>query len=248
MKKFTFSNILILFGFMLFGIACQSENNGPLQPIPVDLDKKYKFAVDDATIMEESELFSALTPINDENPNLIWQGTGADKRLLVVSLVKYKSSYPVGDTVSTWWGETWITVAPEIKSWFKGKKITMGMEQLRAEQLLGLPYNSGNNWAVEMWVKPSDLYRPSYDNEITDTKVELHFPPNTDSTYIKWFNDNIVSSYYPALNKKAYPWTRLGYTYDWGNPYSEIGLSEFVVKKNSKIIVKTVSAAPEYLR
>jgi hypothetical protein len=37
-----------------------------------------------------------------------------------------------------------------------------------------------------------------------------------------------------------YPWTRLGYTYDWGSSITEIGLSEFVIKKNSQIIVHEV--------
>ena len=27
-----------------------------------------------------------------------------------------------------------------------------------------------------------------------------------------------------------YPWTRLGYTYDWGNPRNLVGLSEFVLR------------------
>jgi len=27
----------------------------------------------------------------------------------------------------------------------------------------------------------------------------------------------------------AYPWTRLGHTYDWGNSGSEIGPSEFII-------------------
>jgi hypothetical protein len=27
----------------------------------------------------------------------------------------------------------------------------------------------------------------------------------------------------------AYPWTRLGDTYGWGNPGSEIGPSEFII-------------------
>ena len=34
-----------------------------------------------------------------------------------------------------------------------------------------------------------------------------------------------------------FPWTRLGYTYDWGNSTSEIGLSEFVIKNNSQVTV-----------
>jgi hypothetical protein len=49
-----------------------------------------------------------------------------------------------------------------------------------------------------------------------------------------------------------YPWTALGYTYDWGNPGNHVGLSEFVVhgKKadGSKIAlgIKAVTATESY--
>lgn len=52
--------------------------------------------------------------------------------------------------------------------------------------------------------------------------------------YKGWFENRtqfIYSYPYPAVNAGAsmpYPWTRLGYTYDWGNP-NHIGLSEFVL-------------------
>jgi hypothetical protein len=36
-------------------------------------------------------------------------------------------------------------------------------------QLLGMPPNSNDTYFVEVWVKPSDLFRPSVDNEINDT-------------------------------------------------------------------------------
>jgi hypothetical protein len=51
---------------------------------------------------------------------------------------------------------------------------------------------------------------------------------------------------------KPYPWTSLGYTYDWGNPFTHVGLSEFVVngkKSNgSKISVgiKAVTPTADY--
>ena len=35
--------------------------------------------------------------------------------------------------------------------------------------------------------------------------------------------------------KRPRIWTQLGYTYDWGNPYNEIGVSEFVVKPGTTI-------------
>ena len=45
---------------------------------------------------------------------------------------------------------------------------------------------------------------------------------------------------------KGYPWSRLGYTYDWGNPESEVGLSEFVVAAKSKVVIEKVYSNAEY--
>jgi hypothetical protein len=45
---------------------------------------------------------------------------------------------------------------------------------------------------------------------------------------------------------KGYPWTRLGYTYDWGNPESEVGLSEFVVAAGSTVSIEAVSDNETY--
>ncbi|MFA5771340.1 MAG: hypothetical protein WC974_01225 [Thermoplasmata archaeon] len=221
-----------------------STNQATQTPTPqLTLDQMYQNAVRDAMVAEQSEIYNNLTAITDTNPNLIWQGSGGNKTVLVVTWTKYNSSYPVGTNVTTWWGETWVTAVPEIKIFFQKRANISENRTLRAEQLLGLPKDKGNLYFIEMWVKTSDLFRPTPDNEINDTIAELNFPASADLNYTTWFNDNIIYSYYA----KQFPWTRLGYTYDWGNPQSEIGLSEFVIKKNATVNVNAVIPTNEYL-
>jgi hypothetical protein len=52
---------------------------------------------------------------------------------------------------------------------------------------------------------------------------------------------------YMALNGNAtFPWTRLGYTYDWGSSFvyegslPGVGASEFVIKQGAEIYVERV--------
>lgn len=225
-----------------------SINGGPSQftgtlAVTNELNQTYINAVDDAMIVKNSEISSNLTPITENNSNLIWQGNGSDKRVLVVVWTKYKSSYPVGENVTTYWGETWVTVAPELKKYFKAHYVPKQYSRLRVAQLLGLPSDSKNDYFVEVWVKPQDLFRPSPDNEINDTTAQQDFPSSVDPSYKEWFNNNILDAYFP----KKYPWTRLGYTYDWGNPHSHVGLSEFVIKNNSEIIVKSMQTTNDYI-
>jgi len=109
---------------------------------------------------------------------------------------------------------------------------------------LGLPPNASNSVFVEFWVNPDDLFRPAADCEIGDTSAQLSFPDNATAEYKAWFDSNIIYSYYPM----QYPWTRLGYTYDWGSSESHVGLSEFVLAQNSTVTVKSVTPTGEYLK
>jgi hypothetical protein len=207
------------------------------------LAKNYKVAVIDAMVAEESEICSTLVAITPNNNYLNW----SNGYVLVVTWTKYCSGYSVGDTISLSWGETWVTAVPELKDWYKRNPVPHDKLTLRTEQLLGLPVNSHDSCFVELWAKPDDLFRPAYNNEINTKLSGNNFPVNVSSGYVTWFNNNIIASYFPPNGSYKYPWTRLGYTYDWGNPSTKIGLSEFVLKKNSKVIIKSKLPTKDYI-
>jgi len=110
-------------------------------------------------------------------------------------------------------------------------------------QLLGLQPFTVETAFVEFWVKPEELYRPCPDNETSDTACELNLPQDVDQEYRTWFNHTRAFQYSDCkdtvFNELGYPWTQLGYTYDWSpdNP-SHVGLSEFVIRRNSIIYVR----------
>jgi hypothetical protein len=236
-----FFAIGIILGAGLFQLYLGLNQAGSA-PI-LSLDQMYKNAIDDAIITKPSEIYGGLTAIVESNGNLSWQGDPGSQRVLVVTFTKYASSYPVGETLNTTWGETWVTVVPEIKTFFKDHVNSGSNVTLRALQLLGLPPNNSNTYFVEMWANPQSLFRPTPDNEINDTVADLSFPSSATTEYKTWFNNNIIYSYYP----EKYPWTRLGYTYDWGTNASHVGLSEFVLKQNSLIMVQSVTTTLDYL-
>jgi len=97
---------------------------------------------------------------------------------------------------------------------------------------------------VEIWANPDDILRPSPDPEITDYEAELDFPKWVDTQYRDWFNELKSESY----GENGYPWTRLGYTCDWGNPKSEIGLSEFIIMPGSTVKIQSVTGTLDYSR
>jgi hypothetical protein len=119
---------------------------------------------------------------------------------------------------------------------------------MRLRQILGLTPTSTVTAFVEFWVTPAQIFRPAPDNEVTDTTAGLTMPADTEPWYRLWFNTTRAAQYFQSAEPKhdAYPWTQLGYTYDWGNPGRPRGVSEFVIKNNSTITVNAITAIAAY--
>lgn len=228
---------LVFVSILVLAVGSYSTDNCPCY------DFFYRGAVFNAMLPEEVDICNNLTPITESNNNLSWQGQGADKRVLMVVWTKYPGSYPVGQSVRNSWGDTWVTVYPELQTYFKNHPAGDQDLRLQVAQLLGMPPNTNDTYFVELWVKPADLFRPSADNEINDTVSQLNFPDSATMSYKMWFLNNTKYSYFT----KRLPWTRLGYTYHWENNESKVGLSEFVIKKNSEVVVKSVVSTSDYL-
>ncbi|RXK84988.1 hypothetical protein EST62_07980 [Chlorobaculum sp. 24CR] len=236
-------SLMLLFLFSQLFAACASRQS------IVDHDalkQQYRAAVADAAVAEPSEISRNLVAIVPSNERLIWKNRNdsLNTRVLVVTWTNYngyddKVGQPV--TVSR---EIWVTTVPEVKNFCKQHE---PQSSLRLEQLLGLPPNNGKTRFVEMWVRPADLYRPSADPEITDSEAETDFrTPNkfieVSDEFKKWYNDLKAQSY----GENGYPWTRLGYTYDWGKEKNHVGMSEFVILPNSTVEINSVSSTGEY--
>jgi len=172
--------------------------------------------------------------------------------------------------------DSWVTVVPEMKKRFAFTTPSL----LRVVQLLGLPpsYAAAGDpreakYVMELWADPADLFRPCPDSEISDTACETAFPADpfrildlddkvwaTEGletpvfrTYTSWFNNRTRNVYTPTPSSDAYPWTRVGYTYDWGSPH-HVGMSEFVLhgrKTDGSTIsvgIHSVKTIGEYFR
>lgn len=200
---------------------------------------------------EKSHIYNGLVPITRQNKDLSWQTVDGEDYVLMVSWKGYIASYvPYKDTgyynTGNQW-PIWVTAAPQLLQRMKSERITDPNRRLK--ELLGLPPNSSYSYIVEFWVRPQDLFRPCPDNEITDNTCDLCFPANTDSTYMDWVSQTRISRYYPCDLFSQYPWTALGYTYDW-NPKNKthVGLSEFVIHNNANIKVAGIYSTEEYLK
>ena len=210
----------------------------------------YEKSLQNAMSPGPNKVYSNLVSITSKNNSLAWKNINGEEYILVVAWkedVSYFEPYLDSTYFNTGTHENWITTAPELLNRMKVESYTD--PTLRLKQLLGLPPNSSYKYFVEFWVRPTDLFRPCPDNEITDETCDLCFSKNTDSLYIKWINGNRISRYYNCGEFDNYPWTQLGYTYDW-NPTNtnHVGLSEFVIGKNKNIVVKEIYTTESYLQ
>ena len=228
--------ILMLLSILALGsISCSGLFSGDdaVAPQISTIAQQYNNAVVDS--MLKSDIYDKLTAIYSTNENLVWNADRSAIAVLSVMKPGREGTYsPVDKEITVLW-KSFITVLPELKN--KVKSAPYANLNLRVEQVLGLP-DTGYNYCVELWVKPADLFRPSPDPEIDDTVAELTYRTGTSQDHINWLNQHIYESYY-SISK--YPFTRLGYTYDWGGT-NKYGLSEFVIKQGAAIKVKAVAA------
>jgi hypothetical protein len=240
-------NLSFLFAILFIG-ACQTSKI--TSNTPNDNSCLYQEAILKAMSPNPDKAYANLVSINPQNQNLIWKNIKNEDYILVVTwksdTINYKTDkntgfYNTGERLN------WVTTAPELLQRMKKEKAED--VELRLKQLLGLPPVSVYNYFVEFWVKPKDLFRPCPDREITDNRCDLCFPNNNDSLYISWINDLRIKSYYQCELYNKYPWTQLGYTFDW-NPEnkSHIGLSEFVIERNKNVIINRIYTTKDYLR
>jgi hypothetical protein len=161
--------------------------------------------------------------------------------------------------------EIWVTAVPEVRDSCAGWDDPDLMMRMR--QLLGLRPADSIAWAVEMTVPVASLFRPTVDPSVTaiwpcpedqrgSGTCGLHFPAGTDTAHITWMANQMLSAWtlpdgYPfraGMEQRGlgYPWTRLGYTYNWHPGSPRYGASEYLVRRGAQVTVRSIASLPAY--
>jgi hypothetical protein len=156
--------------------------------------------------------------------------------------------YPVGNFTNFLGNSLWMFSPNEFKGFFMNTNrfpapMTESALIARFDQLLGLPDTSANRYIADIWVDPATVFRPTRNPLLTNVTESWTFPDpligvpgKTGAEYYTWFTNRLDTIYSAAT---PYPWTSLGYTYDWGTnghlvgETAYIGLSEFVMFKGA---------------
>jgi len=231
--------------------ACQSAEP-TTQP---DSARAFRAAVQDAQTAEPSEIVTTLTPIVPSNDALRWRvtRTAAGDSARHVLMVTWTGDAPLASTRArpgrtlTFDDVVWVTAVPDVQQFCRSLDRTETRLDQRLRQRLGLRPGDASTRFIEMWVRPKHLARPCPDPAITDRECERQ-PPGPaslvtiDSTYRAWFTQHRAQEY----GTDGYPWTRLGYTYDWNPTTDEVGTSEFIVRPGATVDVHAVTPTDAY--
>ncbi len=242
-----------------FGINSGKTNTLPDKMLPLITDKisyldsLFTAAMQEAENPSPIKINHNLRPIIG-NPNLIDTLIEGEIYVKMVSWKSDPSHFPNSGKYNTGTHDNWVTIAPIIKDRCIGFNKTYKdpiKSNMRLRQLLGLQPFTVETFFLEIWVKPINLFRPCPDNGTEDTSCDLNMPETITAEYRKWFNNLRAVQYNDCSNKTfheyGYPWTQLGYTYDWSpeNP-SHVGLSEFVITRNTDIYVSGKYSTKKY--
>lgn len=199
----------------------------------------YEQSVEDAVFAEEDEIME-LVSLTSEDDRVTWDDQG---RVLLLTFHRYPDSYPEGETVTLEWGEVWTFTEKEMASRFAEEMKEDKDYDLALKHLLGLPQEKESTTVTAFWVEPEDVIRPAYQMDATDGSMTVTLSDDVDEEYKAWFDQNILDSYFYG----DYPWTRLGYTYNWGGHGTEYGVTEFLVKAGAQVEVEYTKTEEEFV-
>jgi hypothetical protein len=201
-----------------------------------------------------------LLAIDQQNSALTWDDSS---RLLVTTWTRSKyftaPEYKPGYEFPLY-GETWFSTGTQVqdactKSGLRGDALV-----LRLEQLLGLPPDMGFDVFMQVWIDPQTLFRPCADPSVTTTTCPVSAPLKSDAPeqvswdcaappdpHSQWLCNSWVARYGNSNPQQRFPWTALGYTYDWSpdNPTGE-GPSEFVAPAKTKVVLERLVTTEEF--
>ena len=214
--------------------------------------ENYERAVSAARLPRASAVSKTLVTIPPDQPvNLVaWVRKDQADRLKTAS----------GEWIKTTTGDTWVTAEPHLQEFCQTFVRDHGISQLtrRLEQRLGLAPESNKAWFVRIRLDqpgPDAIFRPCADPAADHAGCSTGPPLDAKPDYVKWFKEQYYSSYGQFLISE-FPWTALGYTFDWapaqgtgsgrGSSFQRIGESEFVIRKDIPIEVLDVVATSQY--
>lgn len=178
-------------------------------------------------------------------PNLVkFTGKTATKVGLLVGPGDYSKYYKNSTRMSNRY--TWVFYPDSLKAQCIRKGIVKSKitdNRRLSERLckfLGLSHTVQRDTVVFFEVQTAHLFRPAYTPDVnSNVAVSNALINGLPNAMRVWFVSQQIGNFFP--------WTRMGYTYDWGDPHNYIGTSEFILKPGNPIKNVSFDVLSHYL-
>ena len=179
--------------------------------------QQYQRAIQDAAVIEATEIVTLPTlPAG---------------RVRMVTWSKFPDSYPLGKPTALKWGDVWVTQDNAVKA--KCRQFPAATTVTDTQKLLGLPANADEKRSfVTLEVDTQAVFRPCANPSVQEKTCSATFADNVSQQYAAWYAHQASQSYQTA---GGFPWTRLGYTYNWKAGANKVGVPEFVIRKGATV-------------
>jgi hypothetical protein len=221
---------------------------------------QYRLALDVARYPTPERVVDSLLVLEPGNPALRWDEAG---RVLVTTWTRVQfytaPEYQTGHEFALY-GETWFTSGNQVQDACKASGKTGEALDLRLEQLLGIPPGATYDAFLQVWIDPSALFRPCADPSPTATTCGVAAPLSSSApeqvgwdcnapadAHAQWLCNSWTMRYGNSDPLRQYPWTALGYTYDW-SPESRdgVGPSEFVAPAKTPVVFERLLSTADF--
>ena len=232
--------------------------------VPFD-QKHFIAAIRDASVPQRSDVDAHLFELSDANQRLVWR-PGSNRQQVKVAVVMtvptYRNYYRSGSgTTPLSRPAVWATLAPQLQAWCRkfarrraraaprnGASSDLATRvRRRLVQRLGLSPRIPYKRVVELWVDRANVFRPCPDPGVADRRCQLQMQGTPQVKGIADYPSFFASLYVNSYGADGAPWTRLGYTYDWGGP-DKFGASEYMLTTGTHYEVKSATTVYDYCR
>jgi len=164
----------------------------------------------------------------------------------------------IGQTITAGSGGIWVTGVPEVKDICSKWKGTDDVIEMRLRMLIGLPPDADTPRFLVLRAKATDVFRPAVSPAIdTDYPCAVGsngappadcgnvFPANTSPAHYQWMATSAFSLH---AVPDGYPWTHIGYTYNWAPGEDRYGTSEYVIQAGAVALIVDNVPSAQYCR